>query len=304
MGHRPHRLLSSRIHITITTYPLSSLRLSPLNVRKVKPSAIDALAADILAHGLLQNLIGYEEDGKIMICAGGRRYRALKALHKAKEIAPSYEVAVDVRSIDEAHELSLAENVQRESMHPADAIIAYKALIDGGMEVEDVGVSLGHVRRLLRLSGLHPKLIAAMRKDGLSVASAQSLAIGDDQKRQWEAFKQCGDNPSRLRSYLTEAKISCSSLLFLLVGEDAYLEAGGTITCDLFSAEDEQFADDAALVHNLAEQRLDDIAEQERAGGWRDVIVSIERSQALPLLEHGDVCDWIGHRMAAFLLLD
>lgn len=269
--------------MTITTYPLSSLRLSPLNVRKAKPSAIDALAADILAHGLLQNLIGYEEDDKIMICAGGRRYRALKVLHKAKDIAPSFEVAVDLRSVEEAHELSLAENVQREPMQPADAILAFKALIDGGMEVEDVaarfGVSIGHVRRLLRLAGLHPKLIAAMRNDDLSVASAQSLAIGDDQSRQLEAFKQCGDNPSRLRVFLTEAKISCSSALFQLVGEEAYLEAGGSVTCDLFSEDDEQFADDLRLLHNLAEARLATLADEALAEGWGNVIANIERPE-------------------------
>ena len=41
------------------TYPkLSQLRLSPLNQRKVKPSAMESMADDIAAHGLIQNLVG------------------------------------------------------------------------------------------------------------------------------------------------------------------------------------------------------------------------------------------------------
>lgn len=72
--------------MTIQNIALNKLALSDLNVRKVKPKEIEALAADIQARGVLQNLIGYDEDGKIKICAGGRRYRALKLLQKGKTI--------------------------------------------------------------------------------------------------------------------------------------------------------------------------------------------------------------------------
>ena len=267
--------------MTLNTYPLSSLRLSPLNVRKVKPKAIEALAADIQSHGLLQNLIGYEESGKVMICAGGRRYRALKRLQKDKMINANHEVPVDIRPIEEALELSLAENSQREAMHPADAILAYRSLIEGGMEVEDIaarfGVSIEHVRRLLRLSGLHPKLMTELKRDGLSLASARALAICDDQQQQWDAFKQAGDNPNYLRSILTDEKLSCQSALFEFVGEESYLKEGGTLTRDLFSDEQESFADDVQLVRSLAEQRLGDIAETEKGKGWGEVQFSLER---------------------------
>ena len=49
--------------MAIITVKLSQLRLSPLNSRRVKPSAIESMADDIDAHGLLQNLVAYEEDG-------------------------------------------------------------------------------------------------------------------------------------------------------------------------------------------------------------------------------------------------
>src|SRR3546814_14870540 len=47
----------------ITTIKPSQLRLSPLNQRRVKPSAVEAMADDIAAHGLLQNLVAYEDEG-------------------------------------------------------------------------------------------------------------------------------------------------------------------------------------------------------------------------------------------------
>lgn len=73
--------------MTLQTVKLSQLRLSPLNVRRVKPKAIDQLAADMLAHGQLQNLVVYAEGNRFEVAAGGRRYRAFKQLEKAKAIS-------------------------------------------------------------------------------------------------------------------------------------------------------------------------------------------------------------------------
>ena len=123
--------------MTLQTVKLSQLRLSPLNVRRVKPKAIDQLAADMLAHGQLQNLVVYAEGNRFEVAAGGRRYRAFKQLEKARAIPSCHPVSVDVRDKAEAVELSRAENVSREDMHVADAVIAYGDLRAGGKSPED-----------------------------------------------------------------------------------------------------------------------------------------------------------------------
>ena len=82
----------------IITVKLSQLRLSPLNQRRVKPSAVESMADDIAAHGLLQNLVAYEDDGLFYVFAGGRRYRALKQLAKRKQSNNSDEFPVEVRT--------------------------------------------------------------------------------------------------------------------------------------------------------------------------------------------------------------
>jgi ParB family transcriptional regulator, chromosome partitioning protein len=43
----------------------------------------------------------------------------------------------------DAAEISLAENVQREAMHPADEFDALRALIEGGMPPADVAARFG-----------------------------------------------------------------------------------------------------------------------------------------------------------------
>lgn len=265
--------------MTIETKKLSQLRLSPLNVRKVKPTQIEAMAANIEAHGVLQNLIGYAEDGKVLVCAGGRRYRALKLLQKNKKITGTYEVPVDVRTKAEAVELSLSENSQREDMHPADAVLAYRALVDGGKEVEDVaaiyGVSPAHVRRILKLAALHPKIMKAFQKNDIGMKAAQAFAMCDDPDRQLEVFEHTGDNEWQIKRMLTEDKLTTKDRFFRVVGEDAYTEAGGTFTADLFG--EDRYADDPELVMKLLDDAL---AQAETAGrdeGWANVEVHYER---------------------------
>ena len=267
--------------MTLQTVKLSQLRLSPLNVRRVKPKAIDQLAADMLAHGQLQNLVVYAEGNRFEVAAGGRRYRAFKQLQKAKAIPPSHPVSVDVRDKAEAVELSLAENVAREDMHVADAVIAYGDLRAQGKAPEDIaarfGVALSYVRKVLRLSALHPDALACLARDQIGMEAAQALTLTDDHDRQLEALKRFGNSGHQIRRMLTETKIGTASGLFLFVGHDAYAAAGGTITADLFAEGGDGYADDPELVETLATAKMAEIEAGYRGEGWSDVRVSLER---------------------------
>src|SRR3546814_1124908 len=102
--------------MAMITAKLSQLRLSPLNQRRVKPAAIESIADDIAAHGLLQNLVAYEEDGLFWVFAGGRRYRGLKELAKRKTIKNSDSFPVEVRTKDEAIERSEEHTSELQSL--------------------------------------------------------------------------------------------------------------------------------------------------------------------------------------------
>jgi ParB family chromosome partitioning protein len=260
---------------------LSQLRLSPLNQRRVKPAAIEAMADDIDAHGLLQNLVAYEEDGLLYVFAGGRRYRGLKVLVKRKRAKNSDTFPVELRTKEEAIELSLAENFQREDMHPADSIRAFAALRDTGMDAEEIAARFGQavsfVYKMLRLSALAPSLIDLIAKDRLSLEAARALTLTDDHDQQMKVAKAANGHAHTIRRMLTTEKVDTTHGAFLFVGRDAYVEKGGTITVDLFSQGAEGFADQPELVQELAEEKLDAIADEYRSIGWHEVRAQLDR---------------------------
>ena len=169
---------------TITDISLAKLIPSPANVRRTGAgTGIEALAASIQAHGLLQSLVvrpqldaDGQETGRYEVVAGGRRLAALRLLAKRKRIAKGTAIpcrvldgaAVDGTSVN-GMEASLAENVVRQDMHPADQFEAFAALHEAGIGVEDIaarfGVSAHTVRQRLRLAVVAPALIQAYRDE-------------------------------------------------------------------------------------------------------------------------------------------
>src|SRR5262245_49682368 len=121
--------------MNIQSIALNRLAPSPANVRKTgAATGIEELAASIKAHGLLQNLQvrSVNCNGKFEVVAGGRRLAALKLLVKQKQIAKNLEIPCNVLDEQDAAEISLAENIIRVQMHPADQFEAFHALAETG----------------------------------------------------------------------------------------------------------------------------------------------------------------------------
>src|SRR6266853_3690907 len=141
----------------ITNIPLNKLTAWEGNVRKTQNKAgIDELAASIKAHGLQQNLVVKKDGKKFSVVAGARRLKALQLLAKAGDIKDTYDVPCRITEADDATEISLAENVMREDMHPADQFEAFRELADNGEPAADIGARFGrsesHVMKLLKLA--------------------------------------------------------------------------------------------------------------------------------------------------------
>ncbi len=71
--------------------------------------------------------------------------------------------------------------------------------------------------------------------------------------------------PYTVRRLLTQTAIPLDSDLGRFVGSAAYEAAGGTVTRDLFSGDDEGFMDDAALVRRVALEKLEQKAAELRS---------------------------------------
>ncbi len=260
--------------------PLSQLlpRRSKRNVRTTPRQSIPELAASIARIGLLQNLIVIlAADGEAYeVVAGDRRLTALRLLAKKKRIPADYEVPCLLVANASARTVSLAENVQREAMHPADQFAAFAALVKEGRPIEDIaadfGVSPLVVQRRLKLANVSPRLMADYRAGGVTLEQLMALTITDDHAAQEAAFYGAPEwqrSPSKLRERLTEREIDAAHALVRFVGLNTYRQAGGGIRRDLFAEGDAgTYLTDTAVLETLVRGKLDALAEDVRAEGW------------------------------------
>ena len=269
-----------------TTIPFAKLILSETNVRKSNGNhGIAALAASIAEHGLLQPLIvtpANAKKTKYAVHAGGRRWRAIGALIEAGTLPKGHEVEVRVCD-DEAtalREISLAENLLREAMTPADEARAYQAVIADGAEPEDVarrfGVTVRHVQGRLRLADLAEPIFTALAEGTITLDVAMAYGSTSDHARQLAAWERCSTsweagNTQAIRRAIAEESLSANHPIALFVGETDYVAAGGRIERDLFAGEGEGTWLDAALAQELANKKLTFEAEVAVLGtklGW------------------------------------
>ena len=91
-------------------------------------------------------------------------------------------------------EISLAENVQREPMHPADEFEAFRQLIEKGKSVADVaarfGVTKAVVNRRLALARVSHTLLQKYREGEMNLELLQSFTLTDDHKTQEQVWNE------------------------------------------------------------------------------------------------------------------
>ena len=251
---------------------LDRLHIAPENVRRTPPdaNAEAELKASIANHGLLENLVvrsdGPEEGYAVV--AGGRRLAALKALAADGVLDAAHPVACLVVDGDAAPaELSLAENVIRIAMHPADQVIAFTKLTESGVTAAAIAARFGTSERLveqrLRLGNAAPELLNAYRAGDIDLETLKAFAVTTDHARQmvvWEQVADQGYRPAawQVKRMLTEERVPANSAMARFVGIEDYEAAGGPVLRDLFAAEDESgiWLEDPVLLQKLAMAKL------------------------------------------------
>ena len=219
------------------TIPLDKLSIHDGNVRQIKAGiSIENLAADIARRGLLQSLSvrpliddAGAETGRYGVQAGGRRLRALQMLVKQKKLAKNAPVPCIVRSEGFVEADSLAENTEREALHPLDQFRAFAALRDKGQGEETIaaafGVTPAVVKQRLRLANASSILLKAYEDDELTLDQLMAFCLVEDRKRQEEVFAALGSNwnkgPDLIRRMLTEKTVRADDRRALFVGAGA-----------------------------------------------------------------------------------
>lgn len=282
MTQQPQALHES---FDIIEVPLNKLKKSPRNARRVPhgEAEIEALAASIAAKGVLQApVVEPETDGDgsptgfYLVTIGEGRRVALARLAKAKVIKKAEPIRCVVDLTNDPLEISLDENVTRSAMHPADQFEAFRDLNERkGWGAEEIaarfGVTPQVVRQRLRLGAVSPRLIALYREERLTLDQLMAFGVSEDHARQEQVLEQYGDRPAYvIRRAMTEAKVSAQDRRAVLVGAEAYAEAGGKILRDLFTEDGGGWFEDPALLDRLASAKLAELAEEVREReGWK-----------------------------------
>ena len=149
--------------------------------REFNKESIEALAASIKEHGVLQPIVVTKEEGKYKIVAGERRWRASK-------IAGLETIPAIVRTLDSQNrlELSIIENAQREDLNAIELATAYAKLkTQFNLTTEDIAAKVGKseqtIQNSLRLLTLPDDVKKIMVKEKLTEGVMRPLVTRDEE---------------------------------------------------------------------------------------------------------------------------
>lgn len=194
----------------IETLPLREIEPDPGQPRKTfDDETLAELSASIAEHGLLQPIaVRPKPSGGYLIVAGERRWRASR-------MAGLTEVPVIVKDVtdEQAMELALVENLQREDLDPVEEAAGIRELmIRCNLTQEQAARKLGKSRSALanslRLLSL-PETVLELLKSGFITIGHAKVVLGlPTPELQEEAAQMIADNQLNVR----QAEALCKKL--------------------------------------------------------------------------------------------
>jgi ParB family transcriptional regulator, chromosome partitioning protein len=262
---------------------LDKLDIDPSNARKTRTNAaIEEMAASLKAQGQLQNLVVRLADkkGHYLVTAGGTRWAGFKLLAANGDIRKGHGICCIVRSAEDATEISLAENISRSELHPADAFDAYSKLAGEGKSIADIALRFGksehHVKQRLALARVSPVIMQLYRDEEISFDHLQAFTVSNDHAEQERVWNDLTDWQRRrsedIREVLmNEAIASSDKRVKFIGGIEAYEAAGGPVKRDLFDAENSGYVLDTVKLESMIAEKLQAVAAEVKAEGWANV---------------------------------
>ncbi len=193
------------------------------------PEALEALAASIREHGVLQPIVVTKEEGKYKIVAGERRWRAAK-------IAGLEKIPAIIRTLDSQNrlELSIIENAQREDLNAIELATAYaKLATQFNLSAEDIAAKVGKseqtIQNTLRLLSLPDAAKKIMVKEKLTEGVMRPLVSRDEAtiKKVLPKIVKEGWTARKVERYFAETKKKSSAAA---IKRGQYLKDENTLT--------------------------------------------------------------------------
>ena len=177
---------------SINEIELSRIEPNPGQPRSIfEEEALQELAKSIRTYGVIQPIILKEEgDGRYLIIAGERRYRAAEMAGLDK--IPAYIKTTEDENIAE---LALIENIQREDLNAIETALAYQRLIDAnGFTQEQLSERVGKKRttvtNYLRLLKLPAEIQVGLKDRRIDMGHARALLSVEDPEVQLALYEQ------------------------------------------------------------------------------------------------------------------
>ncbi len=156
--------------------PIDRVRANPRQPRQRFDSAeLEALAASIREHGVIQPILVTETLDGYQLVAGERRFRAA-------QLAGLERLPAIVRQLADREQLEIAlvENLQREDLGAMEEAHAFRSLADEfGLSQDEIATRVGRARstvaNTLRLLDLDAKLQDALNAGAISEGHARAL---------------------------------------------------------------------------------------------------------------------------------
>lgn len=196
--------------IRIETLPLREIEPDPGQPRKTfDDETLAELSASIAEHGLLQPIaVRPKPSGGYLIVAGERRWRASR-------MAGLTEVPVIVKDVtdEQAMELALVENLQREDLDPVEEAAGIRELmtrcdLTQEQAARKLGKSRSALANSLRLLSL-PETVLELLKSGFITIGHAKVVLGlPTPELQEEAAQMIADNQLNVR----QAEALCKKL--------------------------------------------------------------------------------------------
>lgn len=194
----------------IETLPLREVEPDPGQPRKTfDDETLAELSASIAEHGLLQPIaVRLKPSGGYLIVAGERRWRASR-------MAGLTEVPVIVKDVtdEQAMELALVENLQREDLDPVEEAAGIRELmtrcdLTQEQAARKLGKSRSALANSLRLLSLPETVLELLKSGFITIGHAKVILGLPTPELQEEAAQMIADNQLNVR----QAEALCKKL--------------------------------------------------------------------------------------------
>ncbi|MBT8325457.1 MAG: ParB/RepB/Spo0J family partition protein [Winogradskyella sp.] len=171
---------------------INSISVNPYQPRtNFNEENLKELASSIKELGVIQPITVRKLDfNNFQLVSGERRYRASKII--GLKTIPAY---IRIANDQEALEMALVENIQRQDLDPIEIALSYQRLIDEinltqEQMSERVGKKRSTISNYLRLLKLDPIIQTGMRDGFITMGHGRALINIEDQSTQLEHYEQ------------------------------------------------------------------------------------------------------------------